>query len=79
MPEMDGVKASETLRQRLGDRCPFLVALTAEALEGDRERFLAKGFDDYMSKPLSPEVLQDLLLSVSLKNENKKSRLSDLN
>ena len=61
MPEMDGLEATRLLRQRLQDKAPFLVALTAEALEGDRERFLASGFDGYLSKPLQARALQELL------------------
>jgi signal transduction histidine kinase/CheY-like chemotaxis protein len=66
MPEMDGIEATRRLREKLGDRCPFISALTAEALEGDRERFLGLGFDGYLSKPLSPEKLQTVLQEVSL-------------
>jgi CheY-like chemotaxis protein len=64
MPEMDGLEAVRLIRERLGTRAPFLVALTAEALEGDRERFLASGFDNYLSKPLQAGALGDLLSSV---------------
>ena len=64
MPEMDGLEATRLIRERLGVRAPFLVALTAEALEGDRERFLASGFDAYLSKPLQAAALQELLRSV---------------
>jgi signal transduction histidine kinase/DNA-binding response OmpR family regulator len=61
MPEMDGLEAVKVIRERMRARAPFLVALTAEALEGDRERFLASGFDDYLSKPLQAGALQDVL------------------
>jgi signal transduction histidine kinase/DNA-binding response OmpR family regulator len=64
MPEMDGLEAMRTIREQMGPRIPYLVALTAEALEGDRERFLASGFDNYLSKPLKAAALQDLLRSV---------------
>jgi len=64
MPEMDGLEAMRIIRERLRERAPYLVALTAEALEGDRERFLASGFDNYLSKPLKASALQDLLRSV---------------
>jgi CheY-like chemotaxis protein len=68
MPEMDGLEATRLIRQRLGVRSPFLVALTAEALEGDRERFLASGFDEYLSKPLQAAALQDLLRNVPVQS-----------
>jgi len=61
MPEMDGVEATHRLRDTLETRCPYIIALTANALEGDREKFLAQGFDDYLSKPLSPERLRSAL------------------
>jgi CheY-like chemotaxis protein len=64
MPEMDGIEAARLIRQQMDGRSPYLVALTAEALEGDRERFLASGFDAYLSKPLQAAPLQALLRSV---------------
>ena len=69
MPEMDGLEAMRLIRERMGVRAPYLVALTAEALEGDRERFLASGFDNYLSKPLKASSLQELLLSVPTSEE----------
>jgi signal transduction histidine kinase/CheY-like chemotaxis protein len=65
MPEMDGIEATRQLKQNLGEKCPVIVALTANALEGDREKFLAMGFDDYLSKPLSPDRLRGALERVS--------------
>ena len=64
MPEMDGIEATRQLRQKLGKKCPFLVALTANAMEGDQKRFLGLGFDGYLSKPLIPDALQTMLQSV---------------
>jgi CheY-like chemotaxis protein len=64
MPEMDGIKAAHNIREQLGDRTPFLAALTAEALQGDRERFLDLGFDAYLSKPLQANALQEMLQTV---------------
>ena len=64
MPEMDGMEATRLIRERMGPQAPYLVALTAEALEGDRERFLASGFDNYLSKPLQAAALQELLRNV---------------
>jgi two-component system sensor histidine kinase BarA len=67
MPEMDGMEAMRRLHEKLGPRCPFIIALTAEALEGDREKFLGLGFDAYLSKPLGPEELQATLRNVPRK------------
>ena len=61
MPVMDGVEATEKIREierHLSTRKPaVIVAFTAYAVEGDRERFLAAGMDDYIAKPFHPEEL----------------------
>ena len=64
MPEMDGMETTRIIRETFDTRQPFIVALTAEALEGDRERILSLGFDDYLSKPLQAAALQDTLMNV---------------
>ena len=61
MPEMNGIEASAVIREKLGAEAPPMIALTAEALEGDRERFLGLGFEGYMSKPLQASLLQTML------------------
>jgi CheY-like chemotaxis protein len=65
MPEMNGIEATQRIRERLGDKRPSIFALTAEALEGDEARFLAQGFDGYLSKPIQAEKLQIALKNVT--------------
>ena len=60
MPNMGGMEAmKEMLRLESEERRPHtpVVSLTANALQGDRERFLESGFDDYLSKPVDPQGL----------------------
>ena len=58
MPEMDGYQATVEIRKRArGDCHTPIVALTANAMEGDRERCLQTGMDDYVSKPIEPKNL----------------------
>ncbi len=58
MPEMDGDEATRRVREKWAkDRQPFIVAMTAHALEGDREKYLARGMDDYISKPIRVDAL----------------------
>lgn len=59
MPEMDGLVASQRLREQDSDprTRPWIIALTANAMQGDREACLAAGMDDYISKPIKTEEL----------------------
>ena len=62
MPEMDGLEATRCVRAELpAERQPYIVALTANAMKGDRERCLAAGMDDYLSKPVKLDALRDAL------------------
>ena len=57
MPEMDGFTATRSLRKEECFKSLPIVAMTALAMKGDRERCLAAGMDDYISKPISPQSL----------------------
>jgi CheY-like chemotaxis protein/HPt (histidine-containing phosphotransfer) domain-containing protein len=52
MPVMDGLEATKMIRERKNGPQPFIVAVTASALSGDREKFVASGMDAYISKPV---------------------------
>jgi two-component system sensor histidine kinase/response regulator len=67
MPEIDGFEATRRIRtaEQGTDRHTPIVALTAHAMAGDRERCLASGMDDYLSKPLKKEALYLLLEQIS--------------
>ncbi|MBK7895319.1 MAG: response regulator [Candidatus Promineifilaceae bacterium] len=64
MPEMDGVTATDYIRTNWPtDQQPYIIAMTANALSGDREKYLEVGMDDYISKPVRIEKLQEALTS----------------
>jgi len=62
MPEMDGFEAAREIRRRFPKaNSPQIVALTASAMDEDREKCLACGMDDFLSKPLSPSMMEEKL------------------
>lgn len=61
MPEMDGLEATRRIIELHGDQRPRIVALTADAMQDDRERCLAAGMDDYLTKPIRPGQLAEAI------------------
>ena len=64
MPGMDGMEAVNLLKADSTTRNIPVIALTGYAIKGDRERILAWGFDDYLSKPVDIDVLLDKIRSL---------------
>jgi len=58
MRDVDGLEAARRIHEQLGAAAPRIIAVTANALPGDRERCLAAGMDDYLSKPIQIEALR---------------------
>ena len=73
MPVMDGITALQAIRQgRAGDPRLPVIALTASAMAGDRERFLGMGFDDHLGKPVKPmDLITAIVRAVSPEPPNE--------
>lgn len=61
MPVMDGFEATDIIIRKYGEQRPKIVALTANALKEDRDKCLARGMDDYMSKPVTVQKIKDVI------------------
>ncbi len=67
MPEMDGLEASRAIHERWpGEERPRIIAMTANAMQGDREECLAAGMDDYLTKPIQIKAFQEALEQAGL-------------
>jgi two-component system, sensor histidine kinase and response regulator len=71
MPEMNGIQATETIRTGDIHADIPIIAVTAQALRGDRERCMLAGMNGYLTKPVNPELLYRTLFDIvrSKKNE----------
>lgn len=68
MPEMDGIETLHVIKEeKLCEGTPIIM-LTANAISGDKERYLAEGFDDFISKPVIPKTLDQMLLHYLVQN-----------
>jgi CheY-like chemotaxis protein/HPt (histidine-containing phosphotransfer) domain-containing protein len=69
MPEMDGLEATSTIRARQKDPAAYpnyngriiIIAMTAHAMQGDREKCIASGMDDYLAKPIRPTDVRSMI------------------
>ncbi len=67
MPEMDGLDATRDIRKLADVTQPHIIAMTANAMEGDREMCIAAGMNDYISKPIRVNELIDALMKAERK------------
>jgi CheY-like chemotaxis protein/HPt (histidine-containing phosphotransfer) domain-containing protein len=79
MPEMDGLETTRIIRKDLvARRRPHIVAMTANAMQGDREECLAVGMDDYLTKPIQVKALQEALERAGLQAKRRSGSLQPL-
>jgi PAS domain S-box-containing protein len=80
MPVMDGLKTTRMIREdkTLGSKCDIpIIAMTAHAMIGDKEKCLASGMNDYLSKPVKPLDLSNVIEKWLLKSRNEEETIID--
>jgi len=70
MEEMDGIEATGKIIQKWGKQRPLIIAMTAFAMESDKEKCLNAGMDDYVSKPIKPDDLHRIITTWASKAKN---------
>lgn len=75
MPEMDGLEATRVIKERWKNNAPVIIAMTANAMQGDREKCLEAGMDDYISKPLR---LEDIIKVINYWGASKEILFLDI-
>ncbi len=79
MPQMDGLEATSRIRKRiLADKQPWIIAMTAHAMRGDREECLNAGMDDYISKPVRTEDLVEILTKYGKKQQEEVEKIEEV-
>lgn len=79
MPGMDGVETLEQIKKsNLIDDSTAVVALTANAIAGAKEYYISKGFNDYLTKPIDAEALEDMLLKYVPQDKIVKKSIADI-
>jgi len=72
MPLMDGMEATQQIHARWpGPERPWIIAMTANVMAGDRETYLGIGMDDYVSKPIRPSELERALKQASVRCKSR--------
>lgn len=70
MPRLDGFEATKAIKEMLDPQsCPFIVAVTANAVRGDMDKCLKAGMDAYVSKPIKGESITQVLEMYYIKNQ----------
>lgn len=73
MPEMDGYEAATIIRKKLNNSIP-IIAMTAHAMTGEKEKCLELGMNDYISKPFKPDNLREKIAALVIRQEKEKKK-----